>query len=935
MSTSTTSRVGLAIRSAVAMAMSAVVGWYHGITQIELANASLAAFISILCVSPTLGGTLEMAVDVLAGGCIAAVANAPFLLVPESLRAEALFAAFALCVQSLLLAGLDFPLGVRMMAVGTAVSLALSPVVDEEALSPMYTLDAIAVLAIGAGSAITSLLVPPWPLAKSAHALLALQSQASVGEAFDCLVKAFCGGGDTNAGHLALVRASFLLKQLEAMPKVLASLRREAEWEPLALHRVVAHCSGGTSQGLDQPSEPISPARLRQVNRMLAMMRMHVDALAEGSYGEELHQEFCRHLEPPLRALTDDIVLRKASGGDARPSPADVQRVTQQLQHAWDEARRETLCPPTEGHVSGWEPRVTANVATYTKGGYSRVVNCFLFSTISYCAWWALDGETHARAAGGTLSSIRDPVRVETRTHRLGGSACLLRACRAGCETPLLCATWSRVAEIAGGARSFGRRRALQYTLAVELAALPLLVPAGRVLFPAAILAPIEAVLQLMSTAGTTAQAAIARVLGTVAGAIAGMVITVAGAGIVEGPLRDAFLLCSLGAWAFAACLLRRSPTHGGAAIVAAWTAPLVAAAVNGGSEPAADALGRCTMALFGAGSVLVTALVLEPRWARAVVARDAADAVADSARVLAEEIRLWSSLLGDGHREEDAPEEGGTSESVAGVLDDSEHLLRVVRIDSSAEGQRWASTTASLEQLRDKWTALAGLCDEDQADATLCAFDGGGAMAGVVGRGLALVEAMAHLLDSVTLATGPGRALLGIQMHQWAWPSLLRRVADMGDSSAMLGTALAGALRLGDSRLRSARGLRGSCDQTQAVAKDRAKVLASDLESAAHAMRSTRSALAAHYVDAVRGSIADGWRRVGMRVSIADAVLNTSACDALLLSAHEFIMLACEVEAFCATAAARAGDHAYGLADDDGLVANNGFAPRESRIKR
>ncbi|KAJ1640985.1 hypothetical protein T492DRAFT_925233, partial [Pavlovales sp. CCMP2436] len=644
-------RVSHAVRSTVALAVAAVVAFQQGLTRIELPFASFAAFVAILCADATIGGTVRLSVDVSLGALAALLVHAPLLALPAFVCSSEAFAAPLLFAQCFVLAAPAFPNPMRRIAIAVGSLLTLAPIVTPLALDAGFGGLLLATVSLGAGSALCAALLPPWSSARAAFDEQRAEASAQAVECFQCLLLAFgayCSheldSPSSNeaprsillqapqlpcTNELHLVRAAFLLRELERRPGLLAQLREEGEWEPTWPRW------GGRRQNRSEPRDLWTHNQQRHLRSMERALRALADTIADGTHNvHSLHRVFAAHLRAPFARLSEQAGARVRAGeNDRRYTPTGAQVEPSgdelfsvaELEAAFCAARAEALYAPEPPPLlppvtDGFEPLARQRSMLSTTSAYalsySRVVNPFVLSVILFCSPLA-----PAAGAGGGEGGLLRAVRTRAR------------AAAAGCA-PSQCSA----------------RRGVQFAVAVCAASVVVLLPQGRAAFPSSVLyAPVEAILQLMERAGASVHHSVNRLLGTTAGAVVAVLTVLATAELPADGWRQAAVLLCLSAWVFASCLNRRSRSNGYAFLVAAWTAPIVAS--DGGS--ANNAFERCAMALLGAAAGIGASSLIAPLRSSQQVMVEAAVAVVESASLLAQELKLWRSLLGFEDEEE------------------------------------------------------------------------------------------------------------------------------------------------------------------------------------------------------------------------------------------------------------------------------------------
>jgi hypothetical protein len=491
--------------------------------------------------------------------------------------------------------------------------------------------------------------------------------------------------GVRGARNAWLVRVGCFLAQLEDAPARIGQLRADSQWEPrsrweprcaregccaargpTAARAACADCGGGLLSG---------PAQLRHLRGMERAVRRYAHAVAEDGSAERavssLHLAFQTRLAPPLRQLAaivssarDGSASTTAGAADAADAhtrrAAELRGAVERLQVAFHESRMSSFYESDAAHAA-------ESTAAYLEA-YASSVNSFLLSATLFATTLLAPTAQAAepqRKPDAPLPAAVAETRAAGLPRRCVGCAA---AADAGGGGGLFRAVAHRLRGSATGlvsARAWNGRRGAQAAAAVLLASTVVLLPVARATFgSAALFAPLEASLLLEDRAGASAQQSSARLLGTVAGATVGFLFALMDAGMAGEPdgVRSALKLSGLALWAFVACLLRPSKTHGYAAIVASWTAPIVIAGAgltppttavdlapqSGGFTGAAAelALARCAMALVGASSCVLTASVLAPRWALAQLPTEIALAVSDASALLAHELAVWHHLL-------------------------------------------------------------------------------------------------------------------------------------------------------------------------------------------------------------------------------------------------------------------------------------------------
>ena len=348
-------RFAHAARSAAALVLAAAVAYQRGITRLELPNASLAAFVAILCTQRTLGGTLQFGEGALLGGALAAIVHAPCVALPAALRARGEVAGPLLLVQLVALTTPDVGFGMRLMASATCTSLTLSPLIDARALGATYALEALGVIALGVGAAVCAAALPPRRSARAALVEHGARAACLRAEAFAHLVRAFASGDEGKAP--SLLRPAFLLQQLKSLEADASELHSSATREPACTARHPAALAADSARGA---------CAARQLEHMLRALRAHERDVAEGAlvgsaFRRELHAEYARYLNPPLLALVelarrhaaDAPAARGCCSGterhaqpDTRDAEEEVRGALRALHLAWVSAQSATLFPP-------------------------------------------------------------------------------------------------------------------------------------------------------------------------------------------------------------------------------------------------------------------------------------------------------------------------------------------------------------------------------------------------------------------------------------------------------------------------------------------------------------------------------------------------------------------------------------------------------------
>lgn len=637
------SQLGRAFRSSAALTLCALIGFRPGLSPLAFSSGTFSAFIAIMCVEATVGATVRMSFDVLLGGFVALLLFAPWLALPPALRTREFVVAPVLCANCFICGAATMPLATRRVAMALSALQLIAPLSSSKALEPLYGLELLGVLALGAGSAVaTLLLVPPRPFARAQLARQLAHADAQAAEAFGCLVKAYCEQAPANcpaspASHAWLVRAAFLLQELAALPEAAAQLRADAAWE----WQWGGRCSGRPAR--DQTVGPRPGAlstrrQQRQLRRMERGLHAHADMLADDPrHVGAVHAAFQRHLSQPLR----DLAALVAAAAERKVAKAEaVTTAVGSLRAAFQSARLSLLYAEEQAagsaETTGADELVRAYVDGYSRGLNSLLLSAMLFSLPLLAveqprpAAEPAAGGAAGEAEKGEGSADMPPVPV-WRT-ALARARCVL---------------------VGQHPRTWVMRRGTQSAIAVLLAALAPLLPASRAaLGPATLYAPLEATLLLMDRTGSSAQQSLNRLLGTVAGAAAGYLISL---GVDTLPRdaarqRDAVALCALAAWALLACTLRSSRTHGYAAVVASWTAPVIVSPQLGLGSVQAHAIDRCAMALVGAGACVLAASMIAPQWAQAQAPLEAAAGVAHGVALLAQEASSWCALLRTPH---------------------------------------------------------------------------------------------------------------------------------------------------------------------------------------------------------------------------------------------------------------------------------------------
>ncbi|KAJ1618095.1 hypothetical protein T492DRAFT_466557 [Pavlovales sp. CCMP2436] len=311
-------RVSLAARSAVGLSIAAVLAYQQGLALIEpmLPFASFAAFIAILCADSTFGGTVRLSVDVVVGGTVAVLLHSPLLAVPAAVRSSEAFAAPILFAQCVVLAAPNLPNAIRRLSIAVGALLTLAPLVTPLSLEADFSFKLIATLALGAASALIAALIPPWSSARTAFEERHAFADRVAAECFQSLLLAFgafCSLSDTHP-EAQLVRPTFLLRELESLPELLASLRADAEWEP-------AWLCGNRTPRCSEARELWTRDQQRHLRRMERALRALANAVAEGTDGvAALHTVFAVHMRTPLARLSEQAGRVDAGGLGPRSS---------------------------------------------------------------------------------------------------------------------------------------------------------------------------------------------------------------------------------------------------------------------------------------------------------------------------------------------------------------------------------------------------------------------------------------------------------------------------------------------------------------------------------------------------------------------------------------------------------------------------------------
>jgi len=545
-------------------------------TRTLLGNLTpFAAYVTVFCSEKTVGRTLRTSADSVFGAVLGV--SLAWVLGRFVHGGIPWLTGIALFLQSLLWAYSEVPVPTKRVALSTMVLVCLSSSRRSEGY---YWEDALSlvglVLLSGAFALTAAALLPLGPQMASWNAR---EHYETAGDAIRLLVErsvtAFCEL-DSRRFHVARFQLQELLLASRSASAHLAAALDDAQWEPwhgdletmkrdLATFSSITELVGG-------------------MERALASLPFNMCHIA---FAKRLHQP----LQEISRAVVEVIPPRsvgnnrkgRARGADLAEARQNLQAGLAKVYKAYGDARRVLLYPEqsSQGPIVGiafqtvaWKPNDLLHM------------NAFLFALL------------HLAAQVSAASSATAPPRLGSRRVWFVHWKSMAKTLRPPCPPKV---DWPRF------------QSAFRFAAAICLAALIYLVPALSSHFHLAIWAPTEVTFLMFKFAGGSLRQCILRLQGALLGSVIGYVAI-----LYVGEGRTWWLTGILTVWSFLAALGRSSPAYGYAAIVAAWTAVIVAATrVPGEEDAAAPALERMAHTVVGVACLVLAVNIVFPLWAR------------------------------------------------------------------------------------------------------------------------------------------------------------------------------------------------------------------------------------------------------------------------------------------------------------------------------
>lgn len=558
-------------------------------TQKLLPFPAYGAYVAVFLAERTLGRLLRNSADCIFGAMCAAALAWPL----GSLHGEhEIFAAIALFAQCFFWAYMEVPLPARRIAMSCTVMICLaaqrkpSLSAGEVRISWRDAVGLVGLVTLSAMIALLGLaLLPGSRTAASRARRTSAETRQLAKLLLERNILAFLET-DARRLHIAQVQLAELGRAAAQATKQLAQELDDAQWEPRMF------CCTSDVRG-----DPVM--LLGQDLSVLQRLTEHCDALRrtlDGLPFNACHSAFADRLAGPLNSVASSIGMLVVG------NKIDVEAALSELHGAYGQARREILYPsmlaasadtPEQGVTLHKRQLATLDTCqTSWKTEDLLHMNTFLFTLMNLAAQL---GEIRDEAAKPHAGILSGSCASAWKAYVVG----LAKTFRPPCPP---CMSWDRSVSAA------------RFACAILLAAQLNFVPQLSSQFLLEVWAPVEVTFLMFKHAGGSLRQSILRVEGTILGAVVGYLLVLA-----LGSDHPIILSLCLGVWSLASCLFRSSAGHGYAAIVAAWTAVIIAVEGVSSQDQAAaiPALERMTHAVIGGAAVVLAVNFLLPSWAR------------------------------------------------------------------------------------------------------------------------------------------------------------------------------------------------------------------------------------------------------------------------------------------------------------------------------